>query len=347
MAMVLDALASYIQNMLMDMAKEEMRMLLGVPDEMEKLNVKLGDLKKFLVDADRRNITEEHVQGWVKELRGALYDATDILDLCQLKACSSRDVKCLNSLLFCLRNPLHAYDTSHRLRKLNQKLDGISERSKPFNFINLTSYEDQGRKIESSHRPSRETTGEIELGLVGEKIEEDTRTIVEMLTCEEKTINESNKVMVFAIVGVGGIGKTTLAQNIFNNEIIQQKFDKQIWVSVNQDYRESELLMKTIEAGGGNQEAGNTKVVLQQTLKETLKGCKTLLVMDDVWNYRAWEDVLKTPLTKASAQGSCVLVTTRDYRVARGMMAEEPYHHINKLEPEDSWSLLKKKVFTC
>ncbi|KAK3119507.1 hypothetical protein QOZ80_9AG0671530 [Eleusine coracana subsp. coracana] len=305
MAMVLDALASYVQNMLMEMVKEEVHMLLGVPNEMEKMNVKLGDLKKFLMDADRRNITEEHVHGWVKELRGAMYDATDILDLCQLKAMKrgpSRDTGCFNPLLFCLRNPNHTHDIGHRLKKLNEKLDGINERSKTFNFINLTSYRDQRGKIESSRLPCRETTGEPELEVIGEKIREDTKNLVELLTCKENTINEHNKVMVFAIVGVGGIGKTTLAQNIFNDELIQRKFDKKIWVSVNQDYTDIDLLMRIIEAAGGNQRAGNTKVVLQQTLKETLEGCKTLLVMDDVWNHQAWENVIRTPMTKASAQ---------------------------------------------
>ncbi|TVU26660.1 hypothetical protein EJB05_29215, partial [Eragrostis curvula] len=346
MAMGLDALASYIQSMLTKMATDEVRMLLGVPNEMKKMGVKLGDLKKFLADADRRNITDELVQGWVKELKGAMYDATDILDLCQLKAMKqgpSQDKGCLNPLLFCMRNPLHAHDVGRRLRNLNEKLDEISKRSTTFNF-NLTSYEDHERKMESSRRlPCPETTGQLDLVVIGEKIKEDTRNLVETLTLKEETIHEDNKVMVFAIVGVGGIGKTTLAKNIFNNEIIQQEFQKKIWVSVNQDYSDTELLKRTIEAAGGNQ-AGNTMEVLQKTLKETLEGCKTLLVMDDVWNYRAWEGVLRTPLTNALPQGSRVLVTTRNYRIARGMMAQEPYHNIEKLNPEDAWSLLKKQV---
>lgn len=69
MAVALEALASYIQNMLTETTKEEARMLLGVPDEMNKMNVKFRDLKKFLRDADRRNITDETMQGWVKEIR--------------------------------------------------------------------------------------------------------------------------------------------------------------------------------------------------------------------------------------------------------------------------------------
>jgi hypothetical protein len=66
--------------------------------------------------------------------------------------------------------------------------------------------------------------------------------------------------------------------------------------------------------------------------------------MDDVWNHQAWERVLKYPFTNALAPGSRVLVTTRHDTVARGMRAEEPYHHINKLDPEDAWSLLKNQV---
>jgi hypothetical protein len=353
MAVVLEALASYVQNMLTDKAKEEVCMLLGVPDEMDKMRVKLGDLKRFLADADRRNISDETVQEWVKEFRFTMYDASDILDLCQLKAMKrgpSRDMGCFNPLLFCLRNPLHAHDMGSRLKKLNEKLINIETRSKNFNFL-PTAYEGNGRirNIDSSRRARRETTGDLnKLDLVGEKIEEDTRNLVELLTREEKTIHEHNKVMVFAIVGVGGVGKTTLAKTIFNNEIIEQQFNKKIWLSVNQDFNDHNLLERAITgAGGDHQTAGNIKDALVETLKQALEKCKTtLLVMDDVWDDQAWERVLKGPFTNALAPGSRVLVTTRNDRVAQGMKAETPYYHINKLYPEDAWSLLKKQVRT-
>jgi hypothetical protein len=71
---------------MMEMAKDEVQMLFGVTGEMEKMGVKLGDLKNFLADADRRNINDNTVQAWVGQLKRAMYEATDILDLCQLKA---------------------------------------------------------------------------------------------------------------------------------------------------------------------------------------------------------------------------------------------------------------------
>ncbi|XP_066339313.1 disease resistance protein RGA2-like [Miscanthus floridulus] len=348
MAVVLDALASYLQDMLLEMAKEEVHLLLGVPGEIEKMGMKLGDLKRFLTDADKRNISDESVKSWVRELRNAMYDATSILDLCQLKMMErgqSCDMGCFNPLLFCMRNPLHAHDIGNRIKSLNERLDDIEKRSKTFNFINLAFYEDNTKKVESSVRARRETTGEDELGVVGEKIEEDTRNLVDLLTKKDKNVHEHKNVMVYAILGVGGIGKTTLAKKIFNHDFIKQEFQKRIWLSVNQEFSDADLLERAItEAQGNHQEPRNTKAALERTIKEALKDCKTLLVMDDVWDHHAWEGVLKTPLLSILAQGSCVLVTTRHDMVAKGMMAEVPYHHVNKLEQEDAWSLLKKQV---
>ncbi|CAN6374308.1 unnamed protein product [Urochloa humidicola] len=69
MAVVLDALASYVLDMLSKMGRDEVQMLFGVSGEIEKMGTKLNDLKSFLADADRRNITDQSVQAWVGELR--------------------------------------------------------------------------------------------------------------------------------------------------------------------------------------------------------------------------------------------------------------------------------------
>jgi hypothetical protein len=351
MAGVLDALASYIQNMLMQMAAEEVHMLLGVSGEIDNMDIKLRDLKNILADADRRNITDQSVQAWGIELRNAMYDATDILDLCQLKAVERgqrHDAGCFNPLLFCIRNPLHAHDIGSRIKNLNKKLDDIKARGASFNFMNLGTYEDRGRNVVSYPSGTRETSGGLdESGLVGEKIEEDTANLVEMLTKKYPTDDDkSNKIIIFSIVGIGGIGKTTLAQKIFNSEVIKHEFTKKIWLSVNQDFNNTEMLRRVvIEAGGNHHACGNSKVALEQTLMEALKGHKTLLIMDDVWDYNIWDSVLRTPFVNAMlAQGSRVLVTTRHDIVARQMKAEEPYHRIDKLGLEDAWLLLRKQV---
>jgi len=141
MAVVLGAFASYINNMLMEMAREEVGMLLGVSGEIDKMGSRLGDLENLLADADRRNITDHSVCGWVKELEGIMYQATDILDLCHLKAMErapfAQDMGCFNPLLFCMGNPFFAHDIGTRIRALNQRLDDVCKRGDEFKFINL------------------------------------------------------------------------------------------------------------------------------------------------------------------------------------------------------------------
>ncbi|VAI82100.1 unnamed protein product [Triticum turgidum subsp. durum] len=155
----------------------------------------------------------------------------------------------------------------------------------------------------------------------------------------------NNDIMVVAIVGVGGIGKTTLAQKVFNDDAIQGGFSKKIWLSVNQNFSEVELLRRAIIGAGGNAKlAGNAKDALHRALMQALKDHKTLLVMDDVWDKGAWLGVLKIPLANAAASGSRVLITTREGRVAQGVKAIQPYHHVDTLAPDDAWSLLKKQV---
>ncbi|OEL16238.1 hypothetical protein BAE44_0022744 [Dichanthelium oligosanthes] len=264
MAVVLDALASYVQNMLTEMAKEEVAMLLGVSGEIDNLGTKLGDLKNFLADADRRNVTDQTVQAWVRELRDTMYDATDILDLCQLKAMErgTMDLGCLNPLLFCMRNPLFAHDIGSRIKKLNKRLDDIKDRSAAFSFINLGSYEDRRRsgKVISSRLAIRETSGQLDRSsVVGEKIEADTRKLVEMLTDDPETTvshGKDNKIMVLAIVGIGGIGKTTLAQRIFNEDTISRVFTKKIWLSVNKDFNVAEMLKESHHRSWGRSSCG-------------------------------------------------------------------------------------------
>lgn len=146
MAGVLDALASYVTSMLAEMAKEEVAMLIGVSNGIKYLSIKLGDLKNFLADADRMNITDESMQGVSGATKACHVPGHRHHRPMSLKAMEqgqTKDRGCLNPLLCCMRYPLHAHDIGTRIKMLNQNLDDICKRDSSLNFIKIEVYEDR------------------------------------------------------------------------------------------------------------------------------------------------------------------------------------------------------------
>ncbi|WVZ48883.1 hypothetical protein U9M48_000278 [Paspalum notatum var. saurae] len=147
MAAVLDAFAPYVKKLITDMAQDEVSMLLGVSGEITKLGDNMESLKAFIADAERRRLTDKSVQRWVRKLKDTMYDATDIIDICQLEAERRKESGgddnieqnnappgCFQSLIFCLRNPAFAHKIGSRIKELNQRLEAIYKEADRFKF---------------------------------------------------------------------------------------------------------------------------------------------------------------------------------------------------------------------
>ncbi|CAO2144650.1 unnamed protein product [Urochloa humidicola] len=180
-----------------------------------------------------------------------------------------------------------------------------------------------------------------ESAIVGEMIEKDTKELAHVLINDDKL-----NMKVVSVVGVGGIGKTTLAQKIFKEKTIQEQFNVKIWLSITQYFDEVDLLRTAIEHAGVDPGGMQDKSLLMRTLTDILSKGKFFLVMDDVWSEKAWNNVLSVPILNASYKrtGNRVLVTTRLEDLAQRMQASFHQHHVSPLHEEDAWSLLKKQL---
>ncbi|KAL7152834.1 hypothetical protein ABFS83_04G124900 [Erythranthe nasuta] len=163
--------------------------------------------------------------------------------------------------------------------------------------------------------------------------------------------DESN-IRVISIVGMGGIGKTTLATHVYNKPFIVQHFHVCAWFTVSQEYTEKEILLGLLrqinntnrdeqETGDGDDDYDDDDQ-LGNKLHKTLFGRKYLIVMDDMWDIKAWEMIKR--FLPDNNNGSRILVTTRLLRLATDIGSCSPYQ-LNLLDEEQSWDLLSQKIY--
>ncbi|XP_019704128.1 putative disease resistance protein RGA3 [Elaeis guineensis] len=346
MAMIADAFVSKLCQVLLTSAIEEAAKILGVPDEIKKLHRRLKRMQDVLSDAEDRRFDSQAINRWLNELRDLMYDAEDIIDECWIegekhlssKSSSSprvESVRCCFPPMACLHKVRFHHEIAKRIRDLNHRLD---ELAKDKAELNLTPAPHRDRY--KSTRITYGTSPVVESEVVGENIETDTRILADLLIKKHK-----RKILIFAIVGMGGIGKTTLAQKIYNDEKLRDNFHQmpRIWSCVSQDFSESDLLRSIIKQAGGDPRKDKAKEVLEPMLSGVLTNKKFFLVLDDVWDARVWDELLRNPLQSGLKNGR-ILITTRHEDIARQMGAVY-IHRVEKLSREDGWSLICKMVF--
>jgi hypothetical protein len=156
--------------------------------------------------------------------------------------------------------------------------------------------------------------------------------------------DDEDNVAVLPIVGIGGMGKTTLARLVFNDDKIKNHFEVKLWVCVSDDFDEKLIVEKILEFAKSKKPENLDMNNLIKDLHKEMEGKRYFLVLDDVWNDdRAKWLSLKT-LLMSGARGSTILVTTREEKVAKIVHTIEPYF-LGCLNEHESWSLFKQMAF--
>ncbi|KDP39600.1 hypothetical protein JCGZ_02620 [Jatropha curcas] len=335
--LVVSPVVNEIVKVASSLIKEEFLLLWGVKDDIVKLSSNLTAIQATLNDAEERQLDEEHLRDWLGKLKDAADDAEDLLDifaaeifLWKKKHEKRRIPTPISASKICIQS-----DTAHKIKELSARLDIIAEERQRFHLnINVN-----GRMSQSHDRPPTDYFVDTK-NVFGR--EDDKERIIDLLDNSD----EEGDLSVMPIIGMGGLGKTTLAQLVYNDERVKERFElSRMWVSVSIDFNLTRILRGIMESYSKMAlPADLSPNLILSRFRDFLPGKKFLLVLDDVWNdnYSDWEPLLE--LLKLGNKGSKVLVTSRSRKVA-DIVGTCPPYLLEYLPENECWSLFERIAF--
>ncbi|XP_034922708.2 putative disease resistance protein RGA1 isoform X1 [Populus alba] len=224
----------------------------------------------------------------------------------------------------------------HKIKSIIARLAEISSLKSEFNLSE--------QPIDCSHVLHEETemnrSFEAFSSLIGR--DKDKECLINLLA-EPFKVGDAHP-LVLPIVGMGGLGKTSLAKSVCDAENVKSHFELKMEACVSDDFSLKQVVQKIIKSATGERSADLNEGELIQKLEDIMKGKKYLLLLDDVWNEDAQKWLLLKTLLSNGADGSKIIVTTRSRRVA-DIMGTVPPHNLSLLGQEDCLSLFYKCAF--
>ncbi|CAH8256474.1 unnamed protein product [Arabidopsis lyrata] len=310
----------------------------GVKEQFNVLKSDLNMLRCFLKDADAKKHTSAMVRNTVNEIKEIVYDAEDIIETFLLKqelGKTSSIKKRIRQFPFVIadRRGL-AFDMealSKRIAKVirDMQILGVQQ-------VIVNEYDTQS--LQERQRVMRQTfSSDYEDHLVG--LEKNVEQLVGYLVEEDSS-------QVVSITGMGGIGKTTLARQVFNHEMVKHHFDGVAWVCISQQFTRKFVWQTIFQKLSSKQDeprdSNMSEMELQDKLFQLLETSNSLIVLDDMWKEEDW-DIIKPVFP--SKKGWKILLTSRNENVA---IRADPLCVIFQpecLTPDESWTLFRRIAF--
>ncbi|GER42636.1 disease resistance protein RPS2 [Striga asiatica] len=322
-----------------------------VESHFKKLSQSLSIIKAVLDDAEEKQFTEISVKLWLESLRDLAYDLDDLLDEIETHALvqdsEEQAQNCKRRSRVCRFIPtcssympgalVSNYRLMSRIKGTNNCLQDIVKQR-----VELKLVENVGGSCSRStgiRPPSTSLVNESHVyGL-----DEDKENVIDMLLGNEVCHDD---VSVIPIVGFGGIGKTTLAQIVYNDMTVKDSFHVRAWVSVTEKFDLISITKTIYDSVTGSNSESHDLDKLQVSLKDELAKSRFLIVLDDVWNedYGMW-DKLYCPF-QFGLPGSRIIVTTRIASVASMVGSPRTAYHMKLLTDENCLSLLAQHART-
>ncbi|KAK4396884.1 putative disease resistance protein RGA4 [Sesamum angolense] len=340
---VIGAAVQVLVENLLRLAADEIGGVWEVKNELAELKNSLKKIQAYLHDADKRQVEEESVKLWLKNLGEVANEVDNLLDEYNYEVLR-RKVEIKDQMIRRVKfsfshNPLlFRSNIAHKIKEVNTKLERLEIKADRLRIR-------EGIADSAVSLPQVRETDSLSFDPIFLGRDIDAYEIINTL------VKPSDEVIaVLPIYGMGGVGKTTLARSIFQNQQIAQHFDARIWLCVSENFNEKMLfkrILKNIDADDVVEHEASREDIVKR-LRDKLKDGRYLLVLDDWWNDKQsfWEDFKSALLGVNSTKGNFIILTTRSKEVVSIVKSGDQEHFLKILSESDCWNIIKKRVFS-
>ncbi|TYI03954.1 hypothetical protein ES332_A11G379400v1 [Gossypium tomentosum] len=295
--------------------------------DLDDLKSTVSSIKAVLLDVEERSVTSHLVKDWLEKLKDVLYDADDLLDDFSTETLR-KDLMAGNKLmkevrLFFSSSNHFAYDLKmgQKIKAIKARLASIESEANTFGCMV------RDRPVETSFmiKKRQQTHSFVSKDKIIGRDDDKAALLKLMLEFE----SEEN-VYIIPVVEFGRLGKTALAQFVYNDKMVYDYFQLRMWVCVSDVFDVKLILENIIKSITGQVPDQNLEIdQLQKQVRDKIER--------EEW-------VSLKELLVGGAKGSRIIATTRSFKVAKITSKCQP-HVLKGLSDDDAWSLFKEIAF--
>ncbi|XP_027157335.1 disease resistance protein RPM1-like [Coffea eugenioides] len=342
---------SFVSNHLATLLREEGSLLGGLRKEVQLIKDELGHMKAFLKVAEAKEDDDPRLQEWINQVREAAYDIEDVLDEFVLRFAGYRHhgfCGSLQRILKAIKSLRARHQVASEIQSIKSRIKNISEGRQRYQVEFGIDHRVTGSStMNDSWRYSRDDAFLVEEAkLVG--IDQPKQHLISKLL-----EGHDHQLKVISVVGMAGLGKTTLVKKVHEDPDVRKNFPVRAWVTVSQTCDFPKLLRdliwqlhKELNKSVPQFIESISIIELKKFVKDFLQQAgRYAIVFDDVWDVEFWNEI-KFALPEGN-YGNRVMLTIRKADVASASCTESQDYVYKKkpLSIEDSWTLFCNKIF--
>ncbi|KAL6640517.1 hypothetical protein ACP70R_021640 [Stipagrostis hirtigluma subsp. patula] len=311
---IISGTLNLVGNKLAPLIFKEYSSIAGVKKDLQELHGLVEEINCWLETAGDKAMGTGPSFSWLNRLKDVSYDVQDLVDEFYLEAeereSDGDGIK--NIVSTYLSKPkafMFQFKAAHKIKAIKKRFAAIVKQRTEFNAIADSLYPVRHMSRTNVEMPSLPNA---DIASVIGRDQEKHKIISKLVKTDDPQI-----IKILSIIGLGGSGKTTMANLIFKDDNIQKYFDVTHWVHVSQEFDVAKLLQKLFEDIVRKKSECYPLQEMTKTISDKLTGKRFLLVLDDVWtdDRILWGEFM-VHLKCGVLPGSCILLTTRSRRVA-------------------------------